>query len=144
LIALGATPLQSWSSNHLGRPGYGIAVAVNVLLPLGTLLVSLWHPRILIAALGGPLLVFCFVFVRLLLIEPRFWSWSVPFIVNRTSPIELAAAVACSVVGAVSALAISPWRRVGLPDQADRCPTCGYLLRNIEDPLCPECGRQRG
>src|SRR6185369_8965468 len=83
LIALGATPLQSWSSNHLGRPGYGIAVAVNVLLPLGTLLVSLWHPRILIAALGGPLLVFCFVFVRLLIIEPRFWSWSVPFIVNR-------------------------------------------------------------
>ena len=31
------------------------------------------------------------------------------------------------------------WRCVGLPPP-DRCYQCGYMLRGLPEPRCPECG----
>jgi hypothetical protein len=142
LVGLAVTPLQSWAANHLGRPGYGIAIAVNLLLPAAAALVSAWYPRPITTLAGGPLLVGAFVLVRVLLLDLHFWAWSPAFIAARTSPIEVAAAAGCSVVGPTVVLLTRPLRRVGRADDHERCP-CGYLLRGLAEGVCPECGRER-
>jgi predicted Zn-ribbon and HTH transcriptional regulator len=36
---------------------------------------------------------------------------------------------------------LSQWRE---DDEADRCRQCGYDMRNLDMPRCPECGCARG
>jgi hypothetical protein len=88
------------------------------------------------------MVVAAFAVVRLLALDLKFWTWSPAFIAAHTSPIEVAAAVGCSIVGVVVVLLVRPLRRVGRADDHERC-RCGYLLRGITEGVCPECGRVR-
>lgn len=42
--------------------------------------------------------------------------------------------------------AVWAWRgkhRSGSSVEEDRCAACGYVLKGLIGPVCPECGRQR-
>jgi ABC-type Co2+ transport system permease subunit len=52
------------------------------------------------------------------------------------------AALPVAVLGAfVAAMVASTYRR-RRPDRETRCRKCGYILRGITEPRCPECGER--
>lgn len=140
LVGIGSGPLQAYAGSHWGRAGYGMAIAVNVLLPLATALVACWYPKVAVAGVGGVLVVMGFTAERLTEVRPEFWNWDGKFIALHTSPIQVAAAVGCAVVGSIAAALVGMVRKVGLEDAHLRCE-CGYLKEGLEGGVCPECGR---
>ena len=139
-MGIGSGPLQAYAGSHWGRPGYGMAIAVNLLLPLATVLVAGWHPKVAVAGVGGLLVVIGFTAERLMEIRPELWNWDGKFVALHTSPIQVAAAVGCAVVGCIAAALVGMVRKVGVEDAHLRC-ACGYLKEGLEGGVCPECGR---
>lgn len=138
LIGIAAGPMQTWAQAHLGRGGYGVFFAVNVLLPLATLIVSVWYPRVLIAVVGGVLVAGFFALTRVTAFNWRAWEWTPGFVAGRTSPIEVAAGVGCAAVGVITATVVNMFRRVGYSPRL--CGKCGYEMEGLEGAVCPECG----
>lgn len=67
----------------------------------------------------------------------RFWN----FVWRQAgwAPAPLAAAGAAMAVYLVRD-AVARRRRCGAADGITRCGTCGYELRGLREPVCPECG----
>ncbi len=143
---IGFAPLQQIAASMVGRAGIGNLVAVNLLLPLASIAGAVVFPRYRTAIGGGLLVVVGFTVARLLLAQPRFWSWSVPFVAAQVSPILVAAAFGCMVFGAVAAALTQTVRRAGSPPPLyATCVHCGYELlgphgQQQASARCPECG----
>lgn len=138
-VGIVSGPLQVYAGSHWGRAGYGIALAVNVLLPLATAAVAAWYPKVAVAGVVGLLVVLGFGAERILEVQPEFWKWNGKFVALHTSPIELAAAVGCGIFGCVVAALVGLVRMVGVEDAHLRC-ACGYLKEGLKGGVCPECG----
>lgn len=146
-LLIGAASASTWAEvlaeKWLHRAGLGTFAVINLVLPLAAVAMAIWYPRIRTAISGAVLLMAGFVLVRMLIEQPRVWTWTPALVANKTSPIHVAATVGYMAVSGLAAAVIGPWRRVGLPDEDQRCP-CGYLLSGLESANCPECGRVVG
>src|ERR1043165_2285095 len=138
--AMGVPWTEALTDRWLHKGGLGTFAAINLALPLVAAAIAGWYPRVRTAMAGAALLMAGFVLVRMLIEQPRFWMWTPSLLAYTTSPIQVAATVGYAIIGTLVALAVSPWRRVGLPDAHLRCE-CGYLLAGLESATCPECGR---
>ncbi len=136
-----AQPLLRAALVKLGKhPGIGTALDVNLLMPLLAASLAFLYPRLLSAAAGAPLATFAFHIGSRAVENPRFWQWTFMGIFGSMSPILAAACVGYAAVGLLTAALVRPWRDVGPPDTPLRCDACGYLLVNLPQPRCPECG----
>jgi len=125
----------------LGKPpGTGTALDVNLFMPLLAAALAFAYPRLLTAVAGAPLATLAFHIGSRLVENPRFWQWTFMGVFGSLHPILVAACVGYAAVGLLTAALVRPWRDVGPPDTPLRCDACGYLLVNLPQPRCPECG----
>lgn len=109
-----------------------VIVAYYVVFPLVTATMSYVYPGIV----ANMLSVFIGIVIYLGL------SLSV---VNRMATRSLiineivAVALICSLIAIVEPLLIRGYRRVGTPP-CGYCKRCGYCMRGLRAPICPECG----
>lgn len=70
-------------------------------------------------------------------VATKFWN----FVWRQAgwAPAPLSASVAAMTVYVVRD-AVARRRRFGAGDGITRCGTCGYELRGLREPVCPECG----
>jgi hypothetical protein len=115
-------------------------MAVNLMLPLGAVVLAAWYPRVRVALPGGLLVGAAFIVERIAEFNPLFWQWTGKFIAGRTHPVSVVAMIGCALLASFAAMLVSPFRRVGLADQHLRCPRCGYLMAGLTSDGCPECG----
>ena len=141
LVGLFCIPIGGGLAARGQRPGLAIAFAVNAILPLVAVGLGVWHPRPMIAALGGVLTYASFAVGGLAAQWPRFWEWSPATAVSVAHPVLVLGAVASAGLAAIAAGMVSPWRVVGLPPDPARCPVCGYARGGLA--RCPECGGPR-
>ena len=62
--------------------------------------------------------------------DSRFWAF-----------IDAVALAILAAPGIVLAALVYAWRH-GERDQHTRCGKCGYLLKGLTEPRCPECGER--
>ncbi len=92
-----------------------------------------WFWRGLIAVLAAVIVgLFLSLFILRLLSVPQFTSVPVQILLRLITPL-----VAVTVYGVLTAR-LGPTR----PDPETRCRTCGYILRGLAEPRCPECGER--
>ncbi len=139
-FVLGLGWVQDLAGRAWGRPGLGTAIAVNLLMPLVAMGVSVVYPRARTAAAGGVLITVGWVLARMVWVDWMFWRWNLALLARMTHPLLVPATMGYIVIGIGAAYAVQPWRRVGLADAGLRCAGCGYLLTGIEEARCPECG----
>ena len=121
------------------RAGLGTAAVLNLILPAAAVVLAVAYPRLRTALPGALLLTLGMVAGAMLRAQPRFWLWTPGILPALTHPVQVPATIAYAVLGGAAAMAVRPWRRVGLPDEAQRCG-CGYLMTGLESGRCPECG----
>jgi len=136
-----AQPLLCAAMYRLGKPpGIGTALDVNLFMPLLTIALAFAYPRLWTAALGAMLASAAFHIGSRLTENPQFWLWTLMGIVGKVHPILVAACIGYAAIGMVTSSLVRPWRDVGPHDTPLRCDACGYLLVNLTQPRCPECG----
>jgi hypothetical protein len=140
VVGAAATPMQMISQRQTGRGAIGIMIAVNLLLPLGAIALAVWYPRVRIAFPGGLLAGAAFIIERIAESNPSFWQWTLKYVGLHMHPVSVVAAIGSAILASVTAMIVSPFRRVGLADQHLRCPRCGYLMSGLTSAGCPECG----
>jgi hypothetical protein len=122
------------------KPVLANVIALNLALPALALVVGAVYPRFWTALAGGVLLPLGFVGGTMLWQDPAVWRWTSALLVRSSSPLHVGAAIGCAAVGAAAVGVTRPWRRVGAPPEPWRCAGCGYALRGLRRPTCPECG----
>jgi membrane protein DedA with SNARE-associated domain len=93
-----------------------------------------WRRFILAVAAGGLATVVCF-FLAGVLLGLLLPSWPV---LRKGALASLFLVVPPAIVGPCVAALLAHWPR----DHETRCRKCGYILRGISEPRCPECGEQ--
>ena len=132
--------LRAAATRRGSKPGYMTALDVNIVLPAIAAVLAVLYPRVRTAVIGAVLLAGGFALGPRLLVMPNVFRWAPGPIVASISPLLVAACVGYALVGIVACHFVRPWRRVGLPDAALRCTHCGYLLVQLPQSRCPECG----
>lgn len=105
-LAVGIGPHQELAAWFGARPGLGVALVINVVLPLVAAILAFIRPRPAWAALGGVALVIGYVAGCMLRREPLFWHWSFGLLKAVTHPILIPAAIAYAIIGTVVAVLI--------------------------------------
>jgi hypothetical protein len=141
-LALGLCnrPLNLLALHSGVRPGIGTAVNVNLLMPLVAMFGAWFYPRLRTIWFGSIIASGMFYLGMRLVQVPNVTQWSARATLVGIDPILVAACIGYGIVGSVTALILRYWRVVGLPDAAQRCRSCGYLLVGLTGAMCPECG----
>ncbi len=138
---VGAITLPSTGGQLVKSPAVLTLVPVNLVLPIGSLLLGFMYPRVRVALTGVLLLFGSFWVARVMGQEPRLWLWRPVDLARWTHPIFLLAMFLSLLAGVFGCgLAHAMGRRVGLPDWKERCCHCGYLITGLPTSICPECG----
>lgn len=141
LVALSTEPLVALATRSGAPAQVGIVVMANVLYPLGIIACAIWFPRVWLVPLGALLALIAFTVTRGVRHDWHVWLWPPGFLFQQIlHPVIVVGSVVSVGLGMGAAALIRPWRRVGLPDEHERCPACGYLLRGVTSGRCPECG----
>lgn len=135
LIAAALPALKAWSATQYGRPGYAVALVINVLMPLLIVLLASAYPRVWVAGVGALGAGVNFLLCSGVL--PRVADPIGSFIV-QAGPIATAALAGYILIAALVSWSLRHWRVVGLRPAPDACENCGYPVRGAA--RCPECG----
>jgi hypothetical protein len=139
-VAIGvALPwLRGWAGQHWGRRGLGVAFAVNIAMPVWIVAISAAYPKPWTALVGTFLATLAFVttgsYLAPLLSGGPWWA---P--IRGMGPVLVAACLAYHVLAVMAVGAVWPRRRVGRPPDPMCCTVCGYSLKGLPEPRCPEC-----
>ena len=71
------------------------------------------------------------------------WILGVPVSFSGITLEQLAFAwvIPVCIVAVLTFMAMTRWTRLGLSHET-RCRKCGYILRGLSEPRCPECGER--
>jgi hypothetical protein len=134
-------PLLRTAATRFGKPpGVGTALDVNLFMPLLAIVLAFLYPRLATACIGAALATGAFHIGAHFAQNPFFWRWTFMGVVGAIHPILPVACLGYAGVGMLTAALVRPWRDVGPPDTPLRCDVCGYLLINLTQARCPECG----
>jgi len=129
-------------AQHIGiRPGLGTALNVNILMTAAVACIACSYPRLWTSWLGALVATGMFYLGMRLVQSPNVATWTAKGTLFGVHPILVAACIGYGAVGSLAALAVRPYRTVGLHDAAVRCTACGYLLVGLSNTTCPECGK---
>ena len=104
-----------------------------------------WRRSIVAVAAGAALiaLVMQFLWYQLMGVVQEVAAWVLPRIVPDTGYsliVDLVALFIVAIPGVALGIALYAKLR-GPGDGETRCRKCGYILRGLTNPRCPECGQ---
>lgn len=133
--------LKSYASGAFGRAGLAVAFVVNIGMPLLVVALAAAYPRLLVALVGTATATFAFLIIGGGgPLNPLQWP-AATVSALAGSPILTVACVMYHILALIAVIAVSSFRRVGIPPDPLRCPGCGYSLVGLIEPRCPECFR---
>ena len=137
-VGLALPLLRAVATAQLGYRGFGVALAVNIVMPLLVVALAAAYPRLWIALLGTLVATLGFLICGGQKFPPFGPGW-ILLTLRSMRPVLVVACVAYHVLACITVLAVRVLRRVGVPPDPRCCATCGYPLVGLTEARCPEC-----
>lgn len=128
VIGLLDSLLRFATVNLFGSPSAAVWVELALILPISLALLAAYYPHVGVSV-GGTIILWHVFLVTACAGGAKFY-WDVRWLFGWALYAPLAAGVAALT---------RRTRRVGQPPP-DECHNCGYSLKGLTEPRCPECG----
>lgn len=138
-LGLGDPLFRGLAGRVMGNVTAGTWCNVAIAMSLLNVLLAFAHPRFRVVLAGAIASAVTFV-VGIAIVHGAIGrQWSLSTLLKDALLVMGIAAAIYALIGVATMRFVSHWRRVGVAEPG-RCERCGYLLRGLLEPRCPECG----
>lgn len=138
-LGLGDPLFRGIAGRALGNVTAGTWCNIVIAMTLLNVFLAAVHPRFRVVLAGALASAVAFVVGIAIAHGAIGKQWPLWTLLKEALLVMGIAAAIYTLLGVATTRAVSRWRRVGLREPG-RCERCGYLLRGLPEPRCPECG----
>ena len=138
-LGLGDPLFRGLAGRVTGNTTAGTWCNVAIAMSLLNVLLAAAHPRFRVVLAGAVVSAVTFVVGIAIAHVAIGRQWSLWWLLQDALQVMGFATVIYTLLGVATMRFVSRWRRVGGAEPG-RCEHCGYLLRGLPEPRCPECG----